>query len=403
MGGSTRIWLPCAGAALRLTPDFERLLPMRRRRALLAGVVALLLLAVALPPTLRHLRAAGVLLEVVQLEDPTGLTGLVSTEVEESEGSLRVGDRTLRFLRYRPEGRASPPVALLLHGVHPEGIDERRLRAFARAVAGAGVEVVTPELPELARYEIVPSTLEDIRACAHAFAPPDGGRIGAFGISFAGGLLLMAAANGSQPAPLDYVVAVGAHHSLERLSRFYAGKPVKGPGGRSAPGNPHPYGARVIAYAHAEHFFSPADVAIARQAMQHYLGQRYRQARATLESLSPAGRERMAMMLDNDRKGELGKLLLSAVARNREALAEVSPEGQLAGLRVPTFLVHGAADPVIPSIETRWLATEVPSGQLRETLITPVLGHTDFTNTLPLSDYWRILRVMAGILGEAED
>jgi pimeloyl-ACP methyl ester carboxylesterase len=377
--------------------------PPRRR----VQRLALILLAVALgltlsvPAALRHVRAAGILLRVVDLPDPTGLTAHVMGAVAEREERLELGHRVLRSRRYTP---ADPgPPTLLLHGVHPRGIDEPRLQRFARALAAAGLEVHTPELPELIDYDVVPTTMDDIAACARVVGEPRGRPVGAFGISFAGGLLLRAAARADSAGLFDYLVAVGAHHSLRRLATFYAGQPVRGPEGERAPGSPHPYGTRVIIRAHAGAFFDPADADVARHVLGLYLGERYRQAREEMAAMSPAGRALMEQVLDDAQRPEVSARLLRAVEANREALSAVSPAGKLAGLEVPTFLLHGRGDPVIPFVETLWLERELPARARREVLITPVLGHTDFSEKLPLVEYVRVVRFVAGILDAAGD
>jgi len=53
---------------------------------------------------------------------------------------------------YRPDGRVSRS-ALLIPGIHSMGINEPRLTALARDLAGSGVMVMTLALPDLQRLE----------------------------------------------------------------------------------------------------------------------------------------------------------------------------------------------------------------------------------------------------------
>src|SRR5207247_3378592 len=53
---------------------------------------------------------------------------------------------------YRPATRPRRLV-LLASGLHPAGIDEPRLVALARQLAASGLAVVTPDIPELSRYD----------------------------------------------------------------------------------------------------------------------------------------------------------------------------------------------------------------------------------------------------------
>lgn len=375
-----------------------------RRRASVLAAIALLVLAVAAAPWLgAHLRAASLLLSIVDRPDPTGLSERLAHRIEVRETSLGLPGRRLRARRYVPTDRANPPGIVLLHGVHYLGIDESRLRAFARALARAGLDVLTPSLEELKQYRVEATTITTIRElAAHHARDVRRGGVGVVGISFAGGLSLLAAARQAGPAPIGYVVTVGAHHDLTRLARFYAGVPLTAPDGMTLPTRPHPYGARVIVHAHLERFFEGADLPIARATLDAYLHDRFARAKELATTLSDAARERMAVILDRGREAELGPLLLRAVAAQRAALDRVSPRGQLARLAVPVFLVHGAGDPVIPSVETRWLEREVPPRWLRQSLVSNVLRHAELEREPGLGEYWELVHFMGEVLREAE-
>jgi len=59
-------------------------------------------------------------------------------------------------------------------------------------------------------------------------------------------------------------------------------------------------------------------------------------------------------------------------------------------------------DSVIPSLETEYLAREVPADVLRRALVTPVLGHADLSEKLPWRDYLDLVRWTAAVLDTAE-
>lgn len=346
-----------------------------------------------------HTRAAAVLLGAVARQDPTGVTAWVRHPVAERESSLARSTGALRARLYTPVGRTRPPTLLFFPGVHYAGIDEPRFMRFARSMASVGIEVVTPELPDLLEYRVTTRTIADIREVGRLFART-GRKPGAFGISFTGGLVLMAAAQA--PDAFAYVVAAGSHHDLARVVRYYAGQTVTTPDGEPVPQHVDPYGARVIVRAHVEHFFTPDDVETARRAIDLKLTEHYAQARAVAKTLSPDGQDRMRIVLNDDRFAELGQLLLDALDTNSLDLSSVSPKGSLGGLKTPTLLVHGAGDPIIPAAETLWLAREVPSDALERVLVTPVLGHVDFAKDVGALDYWRMIRFIAAILRHAD-
>lgn len=371
----------------------------RARRLAISALVLVVLALFVAEPALRYARAAALLLTVVGRDDPTGITAWVRGGVSEEDTSIALPGRTLRARVYRPEG-ARRGFALVLHGVHPDGIDEPRLRGFARGLAAIGVETRTPELKELTEQRVLPSTIDDIGACAAAVAKQTGEKQGALGISFAGGLLLMAAARAPGDAALRYVVTVGAHHDLRRVLRYYAGQPVRGPDGAAAGVVAHPYGAQVMVRAHAELFFDAADLPRANRALSAFLHGRYRAAQEEARALSPAGRELFAITTKRERRAELHGLL-SRIAEQRAAdLLAISPVQGLRRLRVPSFLVHGEGDPIVPSLETDWLAREVPARVLRAALVTPVLRHAEGADAPDASDQIALVRFVAGFLGE---
>ena len=157
------------------------------------GLVALLALLLATPPARDHERVALLLLYAQQQPPPPWLARLVTYEVEETSFIISSPQGEIPCRLYTPRGIANPPALLLLHGVHHLGIDEPRMMNFARAFAASGVTVMTPQLTELIDYRIEPVTVANIGIAARELSlrlhQP---RIGLMGLSFAGGLALLA-------------------------------------------------------------------------------------------------------------------------------------------------------------------------------------------------------------------
>lgn len=377
------------------------------RRRIVLALLAVFALLLSIEPALRYVRAAGLLLTVIGANDSTRITHLLRHEVRTSDTTLALPHRTLRAKVYTPlDGSGAPaPVsyAIVLHGVHPDAIDEPRLQAFARALASTGVETYTPELKELAEQRILPSTVDDIGACARVVQERVHAKPAALGISFAGGLLLLAAAREPGASALSYVVTVGAHHDLRRVLRYYAGEPVVDPTGKRSAGHADPYGGRVMVTANAELFFSPGDAPLAKRALMTWLKGKYREGRELSATLSSEGRARFDITTQKKHRAELNALLLGAARTKDAELLEVSPARGLGGLRVPVYLVHGEGDPIVPSLETAWLAREVPAEALRSALITPVLRHAELSEPPTIGDQLDLVRFVAGFLNEADE
>ena len=325
------------------------------------------------------------------------------SDIEERSGTLSVDGTIIRTRRYLPRhARTRIPSVVLLHGVHPQGIEEAHLVAFARVLAASGLDVLTPELPELLSYRLEASTIGRIRALARAHARQSAlPAVGVIGISFAGGLALMAAAEQPVRGAIAFVVSVGGHDDLLRLCRYYQGRDVRGPRGERVQVAAHPYGARVMIREHLEHFVSSRDLPLAQRALDAYLHDRAAQARSLALGLSESGRRVMSVLLDASQREAMAQLLDTAVRSVREQLVAASPHGHLASIRVPVFLIHGSDDPVIPSIETRYLAQEIPPRWLRQTVITPLLRHTEFPEPPKLAQTWELVRFLKGMLDAA--
>ena len=289
-----------------------------------------------------------------------------------------------------------------LHGVHAAGIDEPRLIAFANALASTGVDVLTPELTTLARYEVSERVVSDITELARAWAEEQHiPAVGVIGISFAGGLSLMAAAAQGGKQPIAFVVSVGAHEDLTRVCKYYAGDAVRGPSGEPTRVAPHPYGPRVLLRKRLPGLFSTADLPLASRALDTYLHDQHREAKQLAAGLSPAGREVMNVLLEEQGSATLSSWLRDECQARRQELLAASPSGKLQSLQVPVLLLHGSDDPIVPSIETRYLARDVPPAVLRDVLVTDLLRHAELKERPQLGQIYRFARFVQRLLAVA--
>ncbi len=160
-----------------------------------AFVVVSLLLA---RPVYTCLRAAGLLLRIENPQHAGRIGSLHTYPVEESLTQIRTRSVPIRARLYMPQGIANPPAMLVVHGVHHLGIDEPRLVAFARALSAGGIQVLTPELPALADYQVDAHSIDLIGYAARDFSQSLRQKVGVLGISFGGGLSL----HGGRQPPL---------------------------------------------------------------------------------------------------------------------------------------------------------------------------------------------------------
>ncbi len=349
--------------------------------------------------SLLHYRALAVLLRIVSPENPPWIARIGTNSVEEKQIELHLATGVLRAKLYRPRDAQNPPGLVLVHGIHQLGMNEPRSRSFARALASVGVQVLAPEMPELTDYRVEPSTINAISGCAAYLARATGRRAtGVIGISFAGGLALIAAADPKLQKSIGFVLAVGAHHDLTRLVHYYAGETVEGPDGQPYDIPPHPYGARVLIYSYLDQLFAESDRPIAREALRTYLHDQHKRAKSRADELSESGKQLMLQILDHDDEKTVHSVLMSFLATHRDRLRGVSPRGKLANLNAQVLLIHGADDPVVPATETPWLAREIPSHFLRQSLVSPVLRHAEIEQKPAIGEYLKLVHFIADLL-----
>ena len=370
------------------------------RAAARVGVILLVLFAILFVPVKQHLRAASVLWRL-ESSQPTKnwMAKLGSDTVRVERGSIPA-PVPIQARFYHPSGGNGGPTMIVLHGVHHLGIEEPRLVAFAEAMSSRGFQVITPELQDLADYRVTPATITTIGECARFVRQSTGKPAVIIGLSFAGGLALMAAAQPEWRDEVGMVVAVGAHDSLQRVLEFFATNQIETPSGKTFHLEAHPYGPVVGVYDYPQEFFSKADLPAARVALRYLLWEDEPRAKAEAVHLSPEGRRLMNLLIDR-RTDVLSPIILRGIRKYKDEFAEVSPHGSLAGLRAPVYLLHGAGDNIIPSSESEWLARDLPPGCLRQILISPALSHLDMNG----ASFWEKLKLvhfMSDLLRDAE-
>jgi len=316
------------------------------------------------------------------------------------DGSALTADGTLRYRLYIPKDVRDPGGVVLVPGVHHLGIEDPRLQNLARALAGTGILVMTPELQDLADYRISPRSIHEIGIFAVILSTRMKRTVGIMGLSFSGGLALLAARQEDVAKHIGYILAIGAHDDMSRVARFFATDMTTLPDGTEIHLKAHEYGALILVYSHLEDFFSSADVPVARQALREWLWEQP-DAMKIAAKMSPAGQEKFNNLLHH--RDLLRPALLQEINRRQEEMDAVSPHGQLSELRTPVYLLHGAGDTVIPASETVWLAHEVPATELRAMLISPALVHVDMDHEVTLQQRWALVEFLGKVIRQTDN
>lgn len=387
-----------SGANPALSPRATH--PRRFRGSWIVWILVLLVAGLALNRLRYDLRSYALLTHFVDPKSDGPLLRYESYLVRTEDVSIPTPHGTVRGRLYLPIGIAHPGGLMAVHGIHHLGIDEPRLMNFCRAVAESGFAVLTPQLDALADYHVDDASIVTIGESAAWFDQRLGGRrVMVTGVSFAGGLSLLAARNPLYAPHMRALVLMGAYDDLARVSRFLATSQEELPDGRSIPFPAHDYGASVFVYAHLDQFFPATDLLAAHEALRDWLWEQPENAEKVLERLSPASRATMEALLAR-RIDQVRDRILAAIRADHAELAALSPHGQIADLRVPVFILHGADDNVIPPAESLWLEREVPDSQLRDVLITTAFSHVDPKKQPGLYEELRLVHFLGAVLRE---
>jgi pimeloyl-ACP methyl ester carboxylesterase len=388
-------------SAARDLPQRDGSRRRRRRGRWIALLVLVILFVIALDYVRYDLRSYALL---TRFADPSAAGPLLRFETHDvttEDVTIPTPTGRVRARLYRPVGVVHPSGMVAVHGMHRLGMDEPRLMSFARAIAGSGLAVLTPQIDALANYHVDASSINDIGESAVWLAARlNTDQVTLTGISFAGGLSLLAASQTFYGSRMRALVLMGAYDDLARVSRFLATGEQELPDGRQEPHAAHDYGASVFVYAHLAQFFPAADLPIAHEALRDWLWEQPEKAQPLLGKLSPQSRATMDALL-NRRIVEVRPRILSAIQTDEPELEAISPSGKLASLRVPVFILHGSADNIIPPAESLWIAKEIPREDLRAVLITGAFSHVDPEKNAPLMEELRLVHFVAGVLRAA--
>ncbi len=323
----------------------------------------------------------------------------------------RQGDVPARF--YEPDGDVRRTV-LLLPGIHSMGIEEPRLRALATDLAGSGVRVMTLALPDLQRYEVTAQSSDVIEdaigwmARQPDLAPDD--TVGVVGISFAGGLSIVAAGRPSIRDKVAFVVSFGGHGDLPRVLTYLAtGEAPQLEGIATHP--PHDYGVAVILYGLAHHVVPVEQVEPLREGVRTFL----LASQLTLVDMNQADRtfaiaremaaalpEPSATLLTyvNDRNvKKLGPALVPYLVRLGADSPAGSPERAASLPSAPVYLLHGDDDTVIPAAESAILGEFLRErGVETHVLLSGLITHAEVDRSAAASETWKLVMFWASVL-----
>jgi dienelactone hydrolase len=382
-----------------------------KRRATLvtfAAVGAIAFAAVAVGRD--YARGASLVIEAAGIQGWPGTLASWQTDgVSVQSAAIPTRHATLAARIYRPDGAIRRAV-LMVPGVHAAGIEEPRLTGFAEDLAARGFVIVTADLPDLRQYAITPRSTDMIEDALRWLSErqdmaPDG-RPGLVGISFGGGLSIVAAARPSSRDRVAFVLSLGGHGDLARTLRYLCTGVLTD--GSVHP--PHDYGVVIVLLGVAERMVPADQVEPLRQGIRTFLEAShvdmvdkarartiFGRARALASGMAEPSRTLMTAV--NDRNvALLGPRLLPHV----ESLADdpaLSPVASPAP-RAPVFLLHGADDNVIPAMESTKLGDHLRPHTEVHVLLTPLITHAEVNKPADWGEVWKLVSFWAAVLGE---
>ena len=420
------------------------------RRRLAASAVGVALVAGAAMIALPYVHGLSFIVRIADLGGTVRrVANFDTTAVRTREVGIPLPDGPLRARIYELAGRVRR-IALLVSGLHPSGIEEPRLVRLARELSASGITVVTPDIADLSQLAITPAITDAIEQSAswlasqQAFAPD--GLIGMIGVSFSGGLSVVAAGRPSLRGRVAYVLSVGGHDDLPRVLRYLCtGVEPPPPGSESALNRvrlktdstaairlepdtaagaatsaagdvasgwaplPHDHGVAVILLGVADRLVPPAQVGSLKAAVRRFLQasawdrdqtEKAAQELAALRTLAKSLPEPSATLLGyvNDRDiAHLGARLvpqLGFYADSPALSAAKSPKPS-----APVFLLHGTADNVIPAAESVHLAAALRSGTRVRVLLSGLIPHADADGSPRVAEVMELASFWGDLLG----
>ena len=328
----------------------------------------------------------------------------------------RSGDIPARL--YKPEGRFRRTV-LLMPGVHRDGIDESRLVGLAEDLAATGYNVMTVAAPDLQKFKITPEVtdvIEDaIRWTSEQPQFRTDGKIGVLGISFTGGLSIVAAGRESVRDRVAFVMSFGGHGDLSRAMHYLTSGEVLGDLEAAKRSSavlgaehvgvhpPHDYGLAVVLLNLADRVVPPDQVAALSKGIDGFLLASslavtdppksvpvFEEMKKYQETLPEPSRTYMQYV--NDRAvDKLGPILLPVAdaLKDHPGMPALSPE-RATPPSAPIFLLHGVDDSVIPSVETVLLAEHLKGKADVTGLLSGLITHAEVNRTPGAIEVWRL-------------
>jgi pimeloyl-ACP methyl ester carboxylesterase len=268
---------------------------------------------------------------------------------------------------YYPRGKALRTV-VLIYGMTIDGERDGRLLKFARACANAGLRVIVPHLPGLMDFIVAPGDLQRLERILADLQPEKGTRLALTGFSTGGSYALLLAANPTLKEKIGPLVLISPIYDARDVAdRLHA--PADPPPQNPKEWDQFYWAQYVIAYRNRVRLSLPEAV---EEALQIFLSD-YDHYQVDVKRVFYNNHiapyhlsERTDLLYENN------------------DLDLLSARGHLAAVESPVFIMHDAADRVVPPDHSRRMHAELAQrgAAFRQgVLVTPWLSHVVMQTT----------------------
>lgn len=295
-----------------------------------------------------------------------------------------------------------------------------QLVRFSRALASTGAAVLVPEIPEWRILSLTPGVAAPtIRGCIDVLrSRPEvrRGKFGLIGFSFGAPQVAVAAAREDLAEHVAGIVLFGGYCCLERTltCQLTGDHEWEGIGYTLAP---DPYGGWVVGSNHLTDvpgFEDARDVAaalhrLARAASERRISAWESHHDVMIQQLRGALPERRRALFDlfavpsgagrpeREERAEMARKLAEACRRVAPLL---EPAADLARVGLPTRLIHGRGDRLIPFTESMRLMQGLPEGARKGLTVTGLFNHSADSSPARMLDRAREgIRMLGAIRG----
>ncbi len=305
---------------------------------------------------------------------------------------------------YAPVDGVARGAILISPGLHYDGPADPRMDRLARILATAGFVTLSPASPSLMAMQLRPAAIATLEHALEALlsAPerPLGVRPAIFSVSVGSLAALTVAASARFQDAVSRVIVFGGYADPTALMRALtvdARDPLNRPT------------ALLTLLEHVPGAPRGADLARLHDSFRAYLratwpcdelkipgGDAHHPIARMFAAELPARLSRW-FLVGTGVLGGAWELCEAAFAAARPELGYLDPRAQLAGLRCPITIVHGAGDHVIPSAQAAALEAALPPGLPCQRVVTGMYAHSSASFSYAATELARFGRIFRAL------